>query len=433
MATENLNVVNTRITLKIDTLTNWNAIKDTFVPMLGEVCLVQIDSKVEGSELPPVMFKVGDGKTAFGGLEWACAKAADVYDWAKQARLAITITEEDTTNDGKYVNGLVWDKDTHTLKPQMVSFDTVIGEATKNSTNAPTTHAVKEYVDAEVTKAVSGGVEGLATKDYVDGQVGGVQTQIDNLGNTYATNTQLNEVKATADAAVTQNELTEATKDFATKTEAQGYADAKDEAIQAAQNTATAAKNRIDAFIDGTAEAETAIDTLVEIQQYMTKDTEAFTALSSKVTNIENGATVVPKATDATTLNGKADTAFATAEQGAKADNAAATIATYGDIVTRSASEFQPAGSYQPAGNYKTIQEVVAETGAADKTLKISQNANGEISVTPVDIAIAATQVSGLATIATSGSINDVAEVNVGASNVKYLVFNCGSATTLID
>ena len=65
MATENLNVVNTRIALKIDTLTKWDAIKNTFVPMLGEVCLVQIDSKVEGSQLPPVMFKVGDGESTF--------------------------------------------------------------------------------------------------------------------------------------------------------------------------------------------------------------------------------------------------------------------------------------------------------------------------------------------------------------------------------
>lgn len=45
---------------------------------------------------------------------------------------------------------------------------------------------------------------------------------------------------------------------------------------------------------------------------------------------------------------------------------------------------------------YKKLQTAVAEAGAADKTLKISQNANGEITVTPVDIAIAQTQVTGL-------------------------------------
>lgn len=45
---------------------------------------------------------------------------------------------------------------------------------------------------------------------------------------------------------------------------------------------------------------------------------------------------------------------------------------------------------------YKKIQEAVAESGAADKTLKISQDAQGKITVTPVDIAIAQTQVTGL-------------------------------------
>ena len=439
MATENLNVVNTRITLKIDTFTNWNAIGNTFVPMLGEVCFVQIDKKVEGSELPPVMFKVGDGKTTFAGLSWACAKAADVYDWAKQARLAITTTEEGATNDGKYVNGLVWDKDTHTLKPQMVSFDTVIGEATKNSTNAPTTHAVKEYVDAEVTKAVSGGVEGLATKDYVDGQVGGVQTQIDNLGNTYATNTQLNEVKATAEAATTVDEVnaqidTKITvlnlgatyEPIGAETRAKTYADGLiTDANLGQYTTEQEVKDIVDGVIAGAVDGDT-ITGLANLVEYLnTHGSEAkemaaaIDVLEGKVETIEDKPAYDITVTQISNWDN---------EVGAKA-----TIATYGDIVTHNISEFQPAGDYQPAGNYKTTQEVVAETGAADKTLKIGQNANGEISVTPVDIAIAATQVSGLATIATSGSINDVAEVNIGTDNVKYLVFNCGSATTLID
>lgn len=93
------------------------------------------------------------------------------------------------------------------------------------------------------------------------------------------------------------------------------------------------------------------------------------------------------------------------------------------------------AADFQPAGNYKTIQEAVAETGAANKTLKISQNANGEISATPVDIAITHEQVSGLHEIATTGSIYDVAEgANTTATgNKEYLVFYCGTATDLID
>lgn len=76
--------------------------------------------------------------------------------------------------------------------------------------------------------------------------------------------------------------------------------------------------------------------------------------------------------------------------------------------------------------NYKTKQTAVTETGAADKTLKISQNANGEITATPVAIAIAANQVSGLAAIATTGSTDDLVQGS------KVLVFDCGSSTEVI-
>lgn len=93
------------------------------------------------------------------------------------------------------------------------------------------------------------------------------------------------------------------------------------------------------------------------------------------------------------------------------------------------------AADFQPAGNYKTTQKAVAKTGAANKTLKISQNANGEISATPVDIAITHEQVSGLHEIATTGSIYDIAEgANTTATgNKEYLIFYCGTATDLID
>lgn len=49
---------------------------------------------------------------------------------------------------------------------------------------------------------------------------------------------------------------------------------------------------------------------------------------------------------------------------------------------------------FQPIGNYKIVQEAVEEKGAANKTLKISQDTNGEITVTPVDIAITHSQVT---------------------------------------
>lgn len=54
--------------------------------------------------------------------------------------------------------------------------------------------------------------------------------------------------------------------------------------------------------------------------------------------------------------------------------------------------------SDQDLSGYKTKQTAVDEKGAADKTLKISQDTNGVITVTPIDIAITASQVTDFAT-----------------------------------
>jgi hypothetical protein len=86
--------LNTRIKLKYDTLENWLEIQDSFFPLKGEVCCVQIkEADVSKQELPPVMFKVGiwngiegdPSKISFRNLNWASALAADVHAWAKKS------------------------------------------------------------------------------------------------------------------------------------------------------------------------------------------------------------------------------------------------------------------------------------------------------------------------------------------------------------
>ncbi len=92
--------LNTRIKLKYDTLAAWTAIQDSFYPLKGEVCCVQItEANINAQELPPVMFKVGTwngiegdpSKISFKNLQWASALAADVHAWAK---LSITEFED---------------------------------------------------------------------------------------------------------------------------------------------------------------------------------------------------------------------------------------------------------------------------------------------------------------------------------------------------
>lgn len=114
-------------------------------------------------------------------------------------------------------------------------------------------------------------------------------------------------------------------------------------------------------------------------------------------------------------------------------DNTNIHVTTAEKEVWNSKSDFS--GNYNDLSNKPTLfsgsyNDLTDKPEAADLSNYYTKS---EVDTAIENIAIAATQVSGLATIATSGSINDVAEINVGANNVKYLVFNCGSATTLID
>lgn len=83
---ETTKTLKTRIQLKYDTLANWNAVADTFVPYKGEVCFVEIPTGDKtATTAPTVLFKVGDGTATWGALKWGSALAADVYSWAKAA------------------------------------------------------------------------------------------------------------------------------------------------------------------------------------------------------------------------------------------------------------------------------------------------------------------------------------------------------------
>lgn len=78
-------LIKTRLKLKYDTFANWEKVKTTFIPLKGEVCLVEVpnvgDDGVQSA--PSVLMKVGDGASTYDALEYISARAADVYSWAK--------------------------------------------------------------------------------------------------------------------------------------------------------------------------------------------------------------------------------------------------------------------------------------------------------------------------------------------------------------
>lgn len=79
----------TRISLLIKNYSDWQSIKDSFVPLKGEMCIVNVPAST-GSVVnePCVLFKIGDGVKTFGQLSYSSALAADVYAWAKKEKLA---------------------------------------------------------------------------------------------------------------------------------------------------------------------------------------------------------------------------------------------------------------------------------------------------------------------------------------------------------
>lgn len=105
-----------------------------------------------------------------------------------------------------------------------------------------------------------------------------------------------------------------AQSDYDTKVQALEKADSDlDTAVKAAQADATSAKTAIEAFLKEADSTADAIDTLKEIQAELDADDEGAAAMLSEITKIKDGSTVVSKAADADTVDGKHADDFAEA------------------------------------------------------------------------------------------------------------------------
>ncbi len=89
----------TRIKNKVDTLSAWQSYTGTLLN--GEIAVVRVPTgetytnPVTGADEPVIelLMKVGDGTSTFAQLPWMSAKASDVYDWAKAAKVEFNTTD----------------------------------------------------------------------------------------------------------------------------------------------------------------------------------------------------------------------------------------------------------------------------------------------------------------------------------------------------
>lgn len=359
---------NTRLKLKYDTYTNWHTKNPVLLAGELAICVVPADSNQATNE-PTVLMKCGDGTSTFNELGWISGLSADVYGWAKSENKP-TYSAKEITGLADYISGEIQDTNTvfklesdaengrkfylyskeingewGTMPVSTITIPEKVYTLATGTANGTVKFngedvAVKGLGSAAYTDSTAYDANGDAqtaennAKAYADGKIGTVAdgtTVVAMIADAKKAGTDAaaaaQAAQSTADSKTTM-EAVEA-KGYATKTEAQGYANAKDTAIATAQSAADTAqegvnglktrvstiegdylktadktalqtaidteKGRMDAFLASAEVGDAAIDTLKELQDYITTHGEAAATLTTKVGTLE---TTVGKAAE---------------------------------------------------------------------------------------------------------------------------------------
>ena len=341
----------TRIQSKISTLAEWKAVESTFKPLRGEICIAEIPSgDPSASTAPTCLIKIGDGTSFFKDLTWLSARAADVQSFLKVDAEGNTWTQ---ANFEAWIKSLVTidDVDTSAFATK-AELKTVSDAADQNKTDIATlntnldtlntTHTNdKAALETAIAAAKKAGDDAQAdidayqtsndqavaqtltdAKAYTDELANGAvatntagvsenKTAIATLRTDVQTGDSINDFKAVETALAGK----QAVGDYATKTEAQGYADAKDEAIADAKKAGTDAAAAVTALENGKvkdnataiSELQTAVDNLgsTSTDTYETKTDAAQKLVDAKAYTDELKNGQVKTNTEAiATLNG---------------------------------------------------------------------------------------------------------------------------------
>lgn len=276
-------IFNTRILLKTDTLENWNA--STLPLKQGELAIATVAASAgSGLTEPVVMIKVGeDGVKTFKDLPWNFyAKSSDVLAEAKSTESLTTFINNVIANAGIATND---------------ALTALSGRVTTAEGNITSLQGL--VGDTAVATQITNAIAVLKLDETYDAK-----------GAAAAVETKLNAYKTTNDAAVKANKDSidaikdgtaidsfadvetalagkQAVGDYATKAEAQGYADAKDDAIAAAKKAGDDAQADVDALEAkvGTVPADkTVVQMISDAQTAATYDD---TALKGRVSAVE--------------------------------------------------------------------------------------------------------------------------------------------------
>lgn len=163
----------TRIKLRYASYSEWQS--STLKLLAGEValCYVPANNDEIKNTAPTVLFKVGDGSKVFSELQWASARAADVYNWAKQSTLPV-----EKLGNGNVVASISWDAENNKLKYETASVATSEGlKGLQDLVAGINTRLGTAETDIDNLQAA---IETLNGENTVDGSVAkAVKTAID--------------------------------------------------------------------------------------------------------------------------------------------------------------------------------------------------------------------------------------------------------------
>lgn len=318
MATEK--IISTRILNKVDTLENWN--KSTLPLRKGEIAIATVAATAgTGLTEPVCMIKIGeDGVKTFKELPWnVYAKASDVIAAAKSEDALTTFV-----NNVIAGAGIATDAALKTLT-------TRVGTA-ENDIDALKGLVGEKAVATQISDAIA--ALKLADTYEIKGEAAKVQNALDSYkasNDTAIAGIKTGDVINDFKSVETELGKKQAAGDYATKAEAQGYADAKDDAIAAAKKAGTDAQADVDALktkVGTVPDNKTVVQMIADAQTAATYDDAAVKADIKK--NKEDIATVSALVGD-TAVASQISTAVADAKtelKGSTSDtDASATIA----------------------------------------------------------------------------------------------------------
>ena len=243
MATKTLN---TRILLRYDSYDNW--LTSTIVLKQGEmaICSVPSGKTVDGVTAPPaVLAKIGDNVHTFKDLPWLQAVSSDIHAWAKSPNKPSYSYEEIEGLDD-HISTVAVDSDTqYNIVKGDDDYTYKLMSRAKGTTNYTTEvatltipnptsdiNALKTLVgDVAVATQISNAIAALKLSDTYEAKGAATAVKTALLGDAaeaYNTLGKLEDAVIAAQASADEKTTMAAVeaKNYATKTEAQGYATA---------------------------------------------------------------------------------------------------------------------------------------------------------------------------------------------------------------